>query len=109
MDIRSWALEMGFDEAEAIPAAMLPRAQELLPGARTLWILVTAHRPFDPGDWPEDGLVVASHYPASQQAYHRTRRLAPKRRRFLPVLGGWAGRICCTIRGMGPMSACIFC
>ena len=78
MDIRSWALEMGFDEAEAIPAAMLPRAQELLPGARALWILVTAHRPFDPGDWPEDGLVVASHYPASQLAYHRTRRLAAR-------------------------------
>ena len=76
MDVRKEALALGFDQAEALPASLFPAAEDILPGGRTLWILVTAHRPYAPGDWPEDCLAVSSHYPASQAAYHRVRKLA---------------------------------
>lgn len=75
-DIRRAALDLGFACAEAIPASLFPRALEIMPEARTLWILLTSHVPYDPAGWPEECLTVASHYLPSQAAYHRTKTLA---------------------------------
>lgn len=76
MDIRAQALSMGFDAAEPLSIETFPQAKAFLPSAQTLWVLVTAHQPFRDEDWPKDALIVASHYPASQVAYHRTNTLA---------------------------------
>lgn len=53
-------------EGHAVSETMTPDPQDILPGARTLVVLLTAYRPWR--DWPSGSLWVHPHYPARQRA-----------------------------------------